>query len=449
MEPRNKLNMRPVISVLIGLGFLSVILLATMIATSKNSGSQSDYNINETEDESAIDSDGKILAVVKNIDMEHQWITLFNINTSEEITMSFNGGTDITDKYNKIIAISQIPLGAMVDVSYQMENRKMTSMNLSKKAWEYAGASRLNVKLDDQVIKMASNKYRFNNHLAVLDGEEFVAVNSLAEQDEVTVWGYDKTIWSIIITKGHGTVRLENYKDYLGDSIKIGHDAPQKITDDLELTVREGEMNLTVENGKYSATKNVKVIRNHVTYVPLNDLGPIGPETGKVTFLVTPDGADLTIDGKLATYSDPIEMEYGEHSIKASLGGYNTYEGILKVDSENKTIRLKLPEATSKDDATATETGSNNITPTVAPGKTVSGEVDTDHKIYVQTPIGASVYLDGSTFIGTAPCSYQKVIGSHILTFIKNGYTTRSYPIEVAKDGLDAYFTYPDLLKSE
>lgn len=449
MEPRNKLNMRPVISVLIGLGFLSVILLATMIATSKNSGSQSDYNINETEDESAIDSDGKILAVVKNIDMEHQWITLFNINTSEEITMSFNGGTDITDKYNKIIAISQIPLGAMVDVSYQMENRKMTSMNLSKKAWEYAGASRLNVKLDDQVIKMASNKYRFNNHLAVLDGEEFVAVNSLAEQDEVTVWGYDKTIWSIIITKGHGTVRLENYKDYLGDSIKIGHDAPQKITDDLELTVREGEMNLTVENGKYSATKNVKVIRNHVTYVPLNDLGPIGPETGKVTFLVTPDGADLTIDGKLATYSDPIEMEYGEHSIKASLGGYNTYEGILKVDSENKTIRLKLPEATSKDDATATETGSNNITPTVAPANTNSADVDTGHKIYVQTPVGASVYLDGSIYIGTAPCSYQKVIGSHILTFIKNGYTTRSYPIEVAKDGLDAYFTYPDLLKSE
>jgi PEGA domain. len=438
--------MRPVISVLIGLGFLSAILLATMIATSKNSGSQNDYNINETEDESATGSDGKILAVVNNIDMEHQWITLFNIDTSEEITMSFNGGTNITDKYDKIVSISQIPLGSMVDVSYQVENRKMISMNLSKKAWEYAGASHLNINLNDQFVKIGSNKYRFNNHLTVLDGEEVATVNSLAEQDEVTVWGYDKTIWSIIITKGHGTVRLEKYKDYLGDSIKIGHEAPQKITDNLELIVREGEMNLTVENGKYSATKSIDVVRNQVTYVPLNDLGPIGPKTGKVTFLVTPDGADLTIDGKLATYSDPIEIEYGEHSIKASLGGYNTYEGTLKVDSENKTIRIKLPEETSKDDATATETGTNNITPTVAPGTTVSGEVDTAHKIYVQSPVGASVYLDGSTFIGTAPCSYQKVIGSHILTFIKTGYTTRSYPIEVAKDGLDAYFTYPDLV---
>jgi hypothetical protein len=39
----------------------------------------------------------------------------------------------------------------------------------------------------------------------------------------------------------------------------------------------------------------------------------------------------------------------------------------------------------------------------------------------------------------------KKVIGNHVITFIMEGYTTMSYTIDVSDDGLDAYFTFPDL----
>ncbi len=67
-----------------------------------------------------------------------------------------------------------------------------------------------------------------------------------------------------------------------------------------------------------------------------------------------------------------------------------------------------------------------------------------DHLIYIQNPSGVSVYLNGE-FKGISPVSFQKVIGSHVLTFIKQGYKTKSYTINIADDGLDTYISLPDL----
>jgi len=452
MKPRNKVNKRSITVLLIGLGFLTVILLAAMIAASQDANNKNyNSNISDKEgDTTDIDSDGKILCVVKSIDIDQQLVTLFDIASKEELTLSYHGGTNITDKYNKIMSMSQIPLGVMVDVSYEPGDNKLTSMNLSTKAWENVKVNHMNIDIKNQVMKIASTQYKYNSGLSVLDGEEFVSVNSLADQDELTVWGYDQTIWSVIIKKGHGTVKLENYEDYLGNNIKVGYEGIQRIVDGLEITAREGECNLTVENGLYSATKSIMINKNQVTYVSLNDLGPVGPNTGLVLFQVTPYGADLYVDGKAASYTDTLKLEYGEHSVKVALGGYNTYEGTIYIDSDSKTIKVKLPEETSDEDATATETDpssptSGTVTP--SPQGTDNENTNTTNKIYVQTPAAASVYFDGS-YIGTAPCSYKKVMGTHVLTFIKEGYETKSYTVDIVDDKVDAYFKYDELTKT-
>jgi hypothetical protein len=38
------------------------------------------------------------------------------------------------------------------------------------------------------------------------------------------------------------------------------------------------------------------------------------------------------------------------------------------------------------------------------------------------------------------------VIGSQVLTFIREGYETKSYTIDVLDDGLDMYLSLPDLV---
>lgn len=482
------INTRLILSFLLGLSFITLILVVTMIAAAKNVGNHTgtgntDQQANVSEEE-AVSLDSTILGVVKEIDTKSKHITLFDVERQESIVLSYTGGTNITDKYGKAISINQISIGSMVDAACQQDKNKLTSMNISKIAWIYPDVNNMSINMNDKVMKIASSKYKYTEDIFVYDGKDATTVSDLAEQDEVTVWGYDETVWSITVTKGHGIVKLLDYEDYIGNNITIGYESMQQIVEDMEITVREGDFNLTVENGLYSATKNITVLRNQVNYVSLSDLGPDGLKIGKVSFEITPIGADLYIDGNMKSYSDPIDLNYGIHAIIVTLGGYTTYEGTIDVASESKTVKINLPEATSETEAVATETdniGSDSTEDGLdgsESGNDDSDNTDTDnttddtsddidyasedtdytlndgdsedksHNIYIKSPSGASVYLDGD-YMGTAPCSFPKIIGNHVMTFIDEGYETMSYTVDVSNDGLDAYFTFPALSESE
>lgn len=458
-----KVNSRPILSLLIGLGFITLILLATMLAASGNQKFKpGNPGSNAPESTPQLQEDGSavngFLAVVKAVNSKNKQITLYDIQGQQPLVLNYSGGTDITDQYGQIIAMSQIEIGSMVDASYRKADNKLTKLRISDKAWEYAGVNNLSINSADKTMKIAAAKYHYTDDLLIINGQDLITTDDLAEQDVLTIRGYEETIWSITVTRGHGTVVLEDDKDFIGDSITIGYEAMQQITDGMEITVREGDYNLTVENGKFSATKSIRVNRNEVTYVSLSDLGPDALKHGRVTFDITPFGADLFIDGELTSYANPIELLYGDHEVKVALGGYTTYEGNLKVDSAGKTLQIDLPEASSKTQASVSETDSgqsvkdSGTDPAADTSSDSSGAVsqeeevtDADHKIHVQSPIGASVYIDGE-YMGTSPGSFKKMIGSHVITFIETGYDTMSYNIEVSDDGLDTYFTFPALV---
>lgn len=473
-----KVSSRPILNLLVGLGFFTVILVLTMMSAAKDNGYQGSPNTTNSQDNNqAISeedtSNGDILAVVKAIDADNKIISLYDVNHQKTLDLYYTGGTNITDKYGSIIAISQIEIGSMVDASYQEDKNKLTDMNLSAMAWEYKGVNNFTIDPEAKVMKIAKTKYKYDEDVMVINEEEFVPISTLTEQDELIVRGFEETIWSISVTRGHGTVVLEDYKAFLGSFITIGYEAIQQITENMEIAVREGNFNLTVETGDYSATKNITVYRDKITYVSLSDLGPIALQHGRVVFEITPFGADLYIDGELTSYANALDFDYGDYTIKVSMGGYTTYNGELTVDSAGKTIKIDLPESSSQDTVTVTETqdstnaetdtetdtGTNTGTETENDTDTSGSEgtqtsedtdpndnIDTEHLIYVQKPAGASVYIDGK-FKCIAPGNFLKVTGSHVITFIQEGYQTQSYTIEVADDNLDTYFTFPDLTK--
>ncbi|HKL80405.1 MAG TPA: PEGA domain-containing protein [Mobilitalea sp.] len=482
-KKQNKINSKPIISVLIGLTLFSLILIITMLSATEDTKPKvgpRPVNIKDTgskQEETSGLYDIEMLAIVKEIDTIGLRIILFDISKEEEKSLYYTGATDIRDKYDQVIAISQLDIGDMVDVGYRSRDRKLMKLQESTKAWEYISVSNLSIDRMDQVMKIARTKYKYTDDLVILDEGNYITVNDLAEQDELILRGYDQTIWTIMVTKGHGSVSLTGQEAFLGGSITVGYEAMQQITEDLRLTVREGNFNLTVENGVYSGTKNITVYRNKKTVVNLSELGPEAVQHGRVTFEITPFGADLFIDGELTSYANPVELSYGEHTTEVSLGGYTDYTGTLIVDTAGKKIKVNLPEAsTSKPVDVTVITGSETPGTEPSEGETQGEEedagqeynewnypgedtgddfdeepteeyiIDEEHFIYVQYPVGASVYLNGD-FMGISPGSFQKVIGSHVITFIREGYETKSYTIETADDGLDTYLSLPELIQ--
>ncbi len=471
------INRIPIIITLAGLAIVTVILFVALNEASRQtrasgrklSGDLKENSADNPEAEENYGYDNGMLAVLKELDTEKRRVTLFDTDKKENVILFYTGGTDVTDKFGQVISISQIPVGTMVDAYYSTENNKLFKLQSSTKAWEYIGVNNLEISPSDKIMKIGQTKYKFMDEIIVLNDGAFVGINNLAEPDELTVRGYDQTIWSITVTRGHGTVKLTDADAFVGGNVTVGYEAMQQVTEDLVLKVREGNFNLTVENGQYSGTKNITINRNQETVVSLRGLGPETVKRGRVTFEITPFGADLFIDGTLTNYGNPIELTYGTHKLEVSLGGYATYTGELKLEVAGKKIKISLPKEQSRDKTEVEVTEEEDVieAPTPSPGKTEYNEwnypgeeaeeeneseadpeeeyiIDDENLIYVQYPVGASVYLNGD-YMGISPGSFQKVIGSHVLTFIKEGYETKSYTIDVIDDGLDMYLSLPDL----
>lgn len=479
----SKINYKVILSLLLGLIFFSAIIIITMIELGEKAkpvirtGKGSATSSKQDEDmmkEVKMLYDSESIAVVKAVDTNKQEVTLYDINSFEEYSLPYSGGTDVRDKYNQVISMNQITIGSIVDIGYDSYHNKIAMLKISNQAWEYVGSTNFNIDSDKQTISIANTKYKYTEGLSVVNENEFVSVTDLLAMDELTIRGLDQTIWSIVVTRGHGKVIVVDHKAFVGGNITIGYESMQAVTEQLEVIVREGNFNLTVENGRYSGTTNVTVKRNEESYVSLKELGPGALTWGKVTFDITPFGADLYINKLLKPYGNPMELSYGSHEIEVSLGGYVSYKGKLDVNSPSKHITITLPERSSSqvvDVVETTESNSGSQNPTEAestPWNLPNANdqerdddyreddstdyeedyiVDDNHSIYVQNPLGASVYLNGE-FLGISPGNVPKIIGSHVLTFIKEGYETKSYTIEIEDDNLDAYLSMPDLISS-
>ncbi|HHU70491.1 MAG TPA: PEGA domain-containing protein [Clostridiales bacterium] len=440
---------RPIVTLLIGLSFISIILLTMMLGFSPNKAPNKKSNGAEPIQDKQPGSeygyyDTEALAIVMDYDTTLKKITLLTTEAEEPITLFYSGGTDIKDKFGQIITAAQVSIGSMVDIGYIKNSSKLIKIHESSMTWENVGVSNLTIDPLSMVMKIGTSNYKFNDNIVVVDGKDLVSVEKLAEQDVLIVRGYEDTIYSITILKGHGTVRLVDIAGFSGGNVTVGYEAMQKVSENLVIPVREGNFNITVENGKYSVTKNIEIIRNEETIVSFDGLGQMAEENGMITFDINPFGADLFIDGMLTLYANPVKLAYGEHDITVSLGGYTTYEGYLKVNEDKKTVKIDLPEATSSEEADVTiiDSVTEDIsTPTWAN----DDDIDHDHFIYVENPMDASVYMNGE-FMGTSPIGFEKIIGSHVFTFIRDGYETISYTIDIEDDNMDTYISMPDLI---
>lgn len=446
---RKRAITRPITTLLIGLSFMSIILLTMMFGSSPNKSVNKKTNGAEPIQDKQVDSeygtyDTEILAVVMDYDTSLKKITLLPTESEEPITLSYSGGTDVKDKFGQIITTAQISIGVMVDIGYIKNSSELIKIHESTKTWENVGVNNLTIDPLTMVMKIGTSNYKFKENTVVVDGKDLVSVDNLAEQDVLTVRGYEDTICSITILKGHGTVKLVDIAGFLGGNVTVGYEAMQKVSENLVIPVREGNFNITVENGKYSVTKNIDIIRNEETVVSFDGLGQMAEENGIVTFDINPFGADLFIDGMLTLYANPVKLAYGEHELTVSLGGYTTYEGYLKVDEDKKTVRIDLPEATSSEQADVTIIDS--VTEDIStPSWVNDDDIDDEHFIYVESPMEASVYLNGE-YMGTSPIGFEKIIGSHVFTFIREGYETISYTIDVEDDNMDTYISMPELI---
>ncbi|QHQ60392.1 PEGA domain-containing protein [Anaerocolumna sedimenticola] len=472
----HKKNKKDLFPFLLFGAFFLILVTVILSVTAQNSSKKVSSDKALTGGEESIDKEdaAKILAVLKEIDTGSGTITLLDTDNGQDIILTLTGGTNVVDKYEKVISVSQLTLGEMVDAYYDRSSSVVSKLQISNKAWEYKGVSNWGMDKVKNIFTIAETKYKYPAELVIFKQNRLLTPKDLDPKDELVVKGYDKEIWSIQVTRGHGTVTFEDYDDFIGGTVYIGNSEILPVVSDMSIVVKEGSYEVTMEKGTLKGFKKAEVIPFQDTVINMGEFKLPPKQMGKVKFNITPEGADLYINDELKDYSKTLELDYGEYAIKAALGGYITYSGKLEITGPSKTVLIDLVEAqntgdnTESDDRNISEqpastddknnsstseadsdnsTDENNTEDEKDPDKNYN-EVKAAKNIYIQEPGGASAYFDGQ-FKGTVPISFPKVTGTHYITLIQSGHRTKTYTVEIEDDGEDVRYSFSGLDKSE
>lgn len=389
--------------------------------------------------------------VIRSLDLEAGTMSFVDIDDGKLYDLLYNNGVDVRNKYDEIMSGSMLEAGQIVDIVYNTDNNKLLEIGINPEAWEIREISGFEFDRANQQAAILNQYYKYTGDLVIVSDGELIGISEVCREDQLTARGYGGKLCSLTVDLGHGYVKLEDYDTYIGGMIEIGYDVIVPVTENMLLTVREGNYKLKITKGEHSGYKNVVVTRGEECTLSLMELQIAPDPIGTLFFDVTPAEARVMIDGETIDTEQTIELTYGRHQIRVTAEGYETKEGYITVNAAYKIFTIELTkegeDSGSSNTTTATEgsgtTTESGGTSTEEDSKTTTTE-HTGNTVTIEKPIGAYCYVDGD-LKGTIPCTFDKTVGSHVVTLSMSGCLVKSYTIQCLDNGKDDTYSFDAL----
>lgn len=358
------------------------------------------YGTEEIVAESGIGAD--LYMIISN-DMTMEHMILEQLASGRQYMYYYSLTTSFLDKYGDNTTVSEFEPGRVVNVGEKDSEGRLLEIQISDSVWEYEDITRYSVDEERGIFKIADTNYSYDDDVFVVSNGEKTKLSSLVEMDEIRVVGMGKEILSVSVTTGHGELAMENTSLFEGSYVQIGSEIFAEITSNMQLELQEGTYLVTVANKGYGGSKEVTIERGQTTTLNLDELKGEGPKKGKILFAVDTEDAELWIDGEKQDYSEPIEIQYGIHSIKVSAAGCDDYKKKLFVNSEEATILVEMTGSSTAvaSSETSSETESEKSTETSSETTTAADTSGTAGGL-AGSLAGSAAGSNGSAATGTS-----------------------------------------------
>ena len=408
---------------------------------------------------------------------EDKTLTFLNLELGKQYTLSYDGTTCFFDKYGMPLSLEQVAEGDILDITFIKSKKHLTQAHASTKAWVNVATDQYLFDYIKREVTIGEDVYKISSDVCYFSDGKQVEEMDINVADVLTFQGIGTTIYSVDVAKGHGYLRLTGQEAFIGGWIEIGTRVIERVTDDMLITVPEGNYEVYISYAGTAAAKQVKIQKNTECSVDFSDVEIKQARTGLVVFSLTPVTAELYVDGTQVDTTKPVELNYGLHQLICRAKGYDTITQYLSVGQENAGISITL-EKSKEEEKTDVSSGngtanSGNNSGANTGGNTSSGGSGSSggsssgsssesgengggsqsggtgtttnyYKVFVDAPEKVEVYLDGS-YVGISPCQFKKEKGTHVLTFCKEGYETRSYTVQVDDEDKDISYSFVDL----
>ena len=220
-------------------------------ASGKNEESQMTENSQTTEEK-------ELFMIVENNTMEETLI-LYSYETEMEHYFNYSFSTQFKDKYGNFSPAIEFTAGRVVTIGELDRDSYLTEVQLSDQVWEYEKIRRFSVDESKGILTIADTKYSIRDKVYVFSNGDETSFDAISEEEDIlTVVGKDKTILSVVVTTGHGTLALRNTSLFDGSHLQLNDNIFVLISEGLEFDLPEGKYILKVQKSKSSVVKQRK-----------------------------------------------------------------------------------------------------------------------------------------------------------------------------------------------
>lgn len=368
----------------------------------------------EAEERSTAVFSGACYGVIVDIDSNAGTITIYDLVTEREAQYSYSGSTYITDKYGKDISAAQLSLGDVIEGGYDTGTKRLVELKKSDRVWENQKVTNFSIDRLQHTITIGKSLYEYIPDVVIVsDGKLLENISEVSNQDELILRGNEKTIYSIVIAKGHGYVTLADADFFEGGLVSVGSRIVQEVTPGMLIEVPEGEYTLEITKDGVGGEIEILVKKNKETRVNVGSLKGQASKTGRIRFQIEPEDAVLYIDGRKTEYEDPVKLDYGSYKIKAEAAGYVTYSADLVVSESYERREIKLgresageesPDSESKTEEKGTaESAGTEAAENTASGASVTAKTEPEASTKDSTAVSAVTTPAVTTPTATTP----------------------------------------------
>lgn len=427
-------------------------------------------------------------ASIRSVDAEKRQIRLRNHKTGKTYTLSYDNTSMMYDIRGTVLSASLLEPGQIVDVKFLKSTKLITSLNVNGDAWVIENTRDHELTRGDGTARIKGDLFKIDERTLVMAEGNLALAEDILATDTITAYGIDREIYSIVVTGGHGYVSLSSdvveQHSLVGAWIELDNEVIHRISPNMLLSAPEGDYNLQIIGNGASYQSEINISRNQETVVDTSKVKISKPKEGMVTFEITPDTAEVFVDGEKMLNGVPQSVKYGYHSLKVMAEGYLTQNKYLKVGTAKSVVQIELEKeedessassqsvseasssaslaassqdsytsgssyAASKDRSSSAVSAASKYSSVQSAqnaGGANANKVIEGYKIYFDEPYGAEVYFDG-TYIGMVPTSITKISGSHEVILKKDGCQTKSYRVNVDSEEVSLNYTFPELVK--
>lgn len=428
-----------------------------------------------------------IFAMIKEVDVSDGTISIYELSEGGMRTLTYETAADIRDKYGSLTYAASLSYGDIVHAEYDSDNQ-LICLQKSADHWELRGVDDFTIS-DTRLTVNGVNYKITENTIFYCEGSE-IAKGEVMEIDRINICGYDEKVLSVCVTKGHGSFQLIHGESFQGATVTFGEEE-HTLLGEPTYYVREGSCRVVIRGEKDSTLVELTIGRNEQMVVDLYEYGGKPVEYSTVRFHISPFSAVLTIDGESVDYYEQdLSLAYGEHKITVSLGGYRSYQGMIKLGKAYQSYRIDLIESTGSgigidivssgdgnsgsgggsggdgSSGTGEGSGGDGNSGTGGDGNGGTGQASGDHEVFwisealvmaypdrfscdssqytrISKPEGVSVRIEGFDLGLTTPIRFGKLIGTYTITLSKDG-ETKEYTVTVNDDGEPVDWRFPD-----